>query len=55
MNALNTGIYEPDALYILDPGVLPLALPNLNHSQVQLIYANGFYVVAPNWYNPITK
>ena len=49
MNALNTGIYEPDALYILDPGVLPLALPNLNHSQDRLIYANGFYVVAPNW------
>lgn len=49
MNALTTGLYESDALYILDPGVLPLALPNLNHSQDQLIYANGFYVVAPNW------
>lgn len=55
MNALNTGIYEPDALYILDPGVLPLALPNLNHSQDQLIYANGFYVVAPNWNNSKAK
>ena len=51
MNALTSGNYDSDALYILDPGVLPIALPHLTHSQDQLIYANGFYVIAPKWNN----
>jgi hypothetical protein len=49
MNALTSGTYEPDALYILDPGVLPLSLPHLNRIQDQLIYADGFYIIAPGW------
>jgi hypothetical protein len=49
MNALTSGKYESDALYILDPGVLLLALPHLNLNQDQLIYADGFFVIAPRW------
>lgn len=49
MDAITSGKYEVDALYILDQGVLPIALPNLNQLRDKLIYANGFYVVAPNW------
>jgi hypothetical protein len=55
MNALTSGEYESDALYIIDPGVLPLALPHLNLSQDKLIYANGFFVVAPRWSSPNTQ
>lgn len=49
MNALTSGSYESDALYILDPGVLPLALPHFNWAQDKLIYADGFFVIAPRW------
>ena len=49
MDALTTGNYEPDAIYILDPGVLPIALPNLNFGRDQLIYADGFFIIAPRW------
>lgn len=49
MNALTTGNYETDAIYILDPGVLPIALPNLNFDKDQLIYADGFFIIAPRW------
>lgn len=47
MGALTSGNYEPDAIYILDPGVLPIALPNLNFAKDQLIYADGFFIIAP--------
>jgi len=55
MDALTSGKYDTDALYILDPGVLPLALPHLNLSRDQLIYADGFYVIAPGWIKTNSK
>lgn len=55
MGALTSGNYEPDAIYILDPGVLPIALPNLNFSKDQLIYADGFFIIAPRWNSVSSK
>lgn len=55
MNAITTGIYESDALYILDPGLLSMALTNLNPYQDRLIYADGYYIIAPSWNDSIIK
>lgn len=55
MNSITTGVYESDALYILDPGLLSMALINLNSYQDKLIYANGFYIIAPSWNDSIIK
>ena len=49
MQAVTSGNYEANALYVLDPGVLPLAREHLDPEKAALLYIDGFWVVAPGW------
>jgi len=47
--ALNTGRYEADSLYVLDPARLGSAALHMDPETDLLARIDGFYVVAPGW------
>ena len=46
---INSGLYYPSALYILDEAKVLAAVNNINSSKDLFAKINGFNVVAPNW------
>ncbi len=46
---LNTGRYEPDSLYVLDPTMRQSAALHIDAETDLLAHIDGFYLVAPGW------
>jgi len=49
IDAVNTGTYEPDSLYVVDPATLRAAMFALDRETDLLAKVDGLYVIAPGW------
>lgn len=47
--ALQTGKYEPDSLYVLDPALTVAAIVPIDETQDLIADVDGFRIIAPGW------